>query len=77
LGQAEFLVCGVEHVRGLPATRRLALRPSSPEGRRYSRLDENPDPERFEKVRKVFRDARARLHQQLHDAGAEHGEHLH
>ena len=31
-----------------------------------------PDPERFEKVRKVFQDARERLHRRLHEAGAEH-----
>jgi hypothetical protein len=35
-------------------------------------LAARPDPERFERVRKVFLDARARLHRRLHDHGIEH-----
>jgi hypothetical protein len=35
-------------------------------------LAPRPDPERFERVRRVFLDARARLHRRLHDHGIEH-----
>jgi hypothetical protein len=40
-------------------------------------LATRPDPERFEKVRKVFLDARERLHKRLHESGAGHGSHRH
>lgn len=35
-------------------------------------LATRPDPERFERIRKVFLDARARLHQRLHEHGIAH-----
>jgi len=35
-------------------------------------LATRPDPERFAKVRKVFEDARTRLHQRLHEHGIKH-----
>jgi hypothetical protein len=35
-------------------------------------LATRPDPERFERVRKVFTDARALLHRRLHEHGVKH-----
>jgi hypothetical protein len=35
-------------------------------------LATRPDPERFERVRKVFTDARTTLHRRLHEHGVKH-----